>query len=76
MSTIHISLPDTLKAFLDEQVASGKYPDASAFVQSLLEAEVQRGIGREIEQLLLEAVDGPFDDWTEQDLEDIRRALQ
>jgi antitoxin ParD1/3/4 len=76
MSTIGINLPDTLKAFIDKQVASGRYSDASAFMQSLLEAEVQRQIGREVEQMLLEVTDGPFEDWTEKDVEDIRRAGQ
>jgi Arc/MetJ-type ribon-helix-helix transcriptional regulator len=73
MSTIRINLPDALMAFVDEQVAKAGYRNASEFRQSLLEAEVQRGIGREIEQLLLETVNGPFADWTEQDVEDIRR---
>ena len=73
MSTIGIQLPDALKAFVDQQVAKGEYRDASEFVQSLLEAEVRRRIGREVEQALLEAADGPFADWTEEDVEDIRR---
>ena len=76
MSTIPINIPETLKAFVDEQVASGRYADASAFMRSLLEAELQRRIGQEVEQMLREVSDGPFEDWTEQDVEDIRRAGQ
>ena len=73
MSTIQINLPEPLKAFVDEQVAKGRYRDASALVQRLLEAEVQRRIGDEVEQMLLEVVDGPFDDWSGQDVDGIRR---
>jgi antitoxin ParD1/3/4 len=76
MGTIAIHLPAALKAFIDEQVAKGEYQDASEFVQALLEAEVQRRVRRQVEQLLLEAVDGPFEQWTEQDVEDIRRHRQ
>ena len=76
MSTIGINLPDTLKAFVDQQLVKGEFRDASEFVPSLLEAEVQRQIAREVEQVLLEAADGEFQEWTEQDVEDIRRTGQ
>ena len=74
MTTLDVNLPDTLKAFVEEQVARRGYKDASAFVQSVLEAERQRQVGREVEQALLESADGPFTDWTDDDVEDIRRA--
>jgi antitoxin ParD1/3/4 len=62
MSTITIELPDALKAFIDERVAEGGYRDASEFVQSLLEAELLRRVGREVDELLLEAGDDVFRD--------------
>jgi antitoxin ParD1/3/4 len=77
MNTIDINLPDPLKAFVEEQVARRGYRDASEFVQLLLEAERQRQVGREVEQLLLDALDDddePLTEWTDQDLDDIRRA--
>jgi antitoxin ParD1/3/4 len=36
MVTVNISLPESLKAFLDDQVAAGGYRSASAFLQRLL----------------------------------------
>jgi antitoxin ParD1/3/4 len=74
MDTIDVTLPDALKSFVDEQVARRGYRDASEFLQSLLEAERRRQIGREVEVMLQEVVDGPFEDWTETDVADIRRA--
>jgi len=74
MSSFDLNLPDVLKAFVDEQVARRGYKDASAFVQSLLEAERHRQVVREVEQALLETTDEDFADWTENDVEDIRRA--
>jgi antitoxin ParD1/3/4 len=74
MATLDLNLPEALRAFVEEQVARRGYKDASAFLQSLLEAERYRQVGREVEQSLLEAADGPFTDWTDDDVEDIRRA--
>ena len=37
MTTFEISLPDALREFIECQVASGDFPDASAYMQSLLE---------------------------------------
>ena len=34
-----VSLPDSLKEFIDEQVNSGRCPDPDAFVAELLETE-------------------------------------
>jgi hypothetical protein len=68
-----ISLPSDLLAFAETESARRGFKDASGFMQSLLEAEKHRHVRSEIESLLLEAVDGPFSPWTDQDLMDIRR---
>lgn len=39
MSTMNISLPDELKAFVDEQVATRAYGSASEYVRELLRRE-------------------------------------
>jgi antitoxin ParD1/3/4 len=74
MTTLDVNLPDALKTFVDEQVARRGYKDASAFLESLLEAERLRQVAREVEHALLETTDGPFSEWTDEDVEDIRRA--
>jgi len=48
MTRLDVNLPDALKAFIEEQVARRGYKDASAFVQSVLEAERQRQVGDEV----------------------------
>jgi Arc/MetJ-type ribon-helix-helix transcriptional regulator len=73
MSTIDLNLPESLKAFIDEQFARRGYRDASAFAASLLEAERQRQVGRDVEAMLLETLDGEFSAWTDKDVQDIRR---
>lgn len=42
MSTINISLPDTLKAFVDEQVNQGSYGTSSEYVRELIRKDQNR----------------------------------
>ena len=42
MSTMNISLPDTLKAFVDEQVAQGGYSTSSEYVRDLIRRDQDR----------------------------------
>jgi Arc/MetJ-type ribon-helix-helix transcriptional regulator len=72
MKTIDVTLPDDLQAFAQAEAARRGFKDPSDFVQSLLEAEKHRQVRQELESLLLEAVDGPFSEWTDQDANDIR----
>ena len=51
MGTMNISLPDALKAFVDEQVAEGGYGSSSEFVRELIRKEQDR---QRLRRLLLE----------------------
>jgi antitoxin ParD1/3/4 len=51
MGTMNISLPDSLKAFVDEQVASAGYGTSSEYVRELIRREQQRA---QLKELLLE----------------------
>lgn len=42
MSTMNISLPDTLKSFVDEQVAQGSYSTSSEYVRELIRKDQDR----------------------------------
>jgi antitoxin ParD1/3/4 len=57
MSTMNISLPDSLKSFVDEQVASRGYGTSSEYVRDLIRRERDRD---SLRRLLLEgAQSGP-----------------
>jgi hypothetical protein len=73
MSTVPIQLPDDLRAYVEAQAAERGYDSLSEYVTSVLEAQRAKSVARDVDALLLEAVDGPFEDWTETDLDDIRR---
>lgn len=48
MSTMNISLPETLKSFVDSQVADGSYGSSSEYVRELLRKEKDRVRLREL----------------------------
>jgi antitoxin ParD1/3/4 len=62
MSTMNISLPDSLKAFVEEQVAEKGYGTSSEYVRALIRRDQQR---QQLRNLLLEgahsAPAGPLD---------------
>ncbi len=51
MSTMNISLPDALRAFVEEQVQSGGYASSSEYLRQLIREEQDR---RGLRALLLE----------------------
>ncbi len=42
MSTMNISLPEALKAFVDQQVAEGRYGTSSEYVRELIRKDQER----------------------------------
>lgn len=55
MTTMNISLPDELKAFVDEQVA-GRYSTSSEYVRELIRREQDK---QKLRDLLLEGANSP-----------------
>jgi len=56
MATMNVSLPDALKAFVDEQVASGAYGTSSEYVRELIRRDHQR---QALRRLLLAGAESP-----------------
>lgn len=58
MSTMNISLPEALKAFVDEQVARGVYGSTSEYVRELIRRDHERS---HLRDLLLAGAESPGD---------------
>ncbi len=56
MSTMNISLPEALKAFVDEQVAQRGYGTSSEYVRELIRKEQDRS---QLRSLFLQAAASP-----------------
>ena len=57
MSTMNVSLPDTLKAFVDDQVAQHDYGTSSAYIQELIRKDRDR---KALRSQLLDGADSPL----------------
>ena len=56
MATVTISLPDSLKQFLEEEVRTKGYGNVSEYVRGLLRAEQTRRADARLEELLVEGL--------------------
>jgi antitoxin ParD1/3/4 len=57
MTNLTLSIPESMRAFLEEQAVKGGYATADAYVQALIREAQQREAKDRLEGLLLEGVD-------------------
>ncbi len=57
MTTMNISLPDEMRAFVEEQLKSGGYSTASEYVRELIREAQKAKAQARLEALLLEGLD-------------------
>jgi antitoxin ParD1/3/4 len=77
MSTINISLPESMKAYIDEQIAKGDYGTVSEFFRDLIRQDQKRKAKEHLEALLLEGLgSGPSTPMSDQNWEEIRQVVQ
>jgi len=86
-STMNVTLPDSLKAFVEQQISCGRYPNADAFVADLVRSEsevfervrvgqplpVDQHFDRRLEALLDEGADGGYVEVTKEDFDAMER---
>jgi antitoxin ParD1/3/4 len=71
MSTMNISLPETLKTFVDEKVSGGSYSSSSEYIRDLIRKEQDR---ERLRALLLEGAASPLTGpMTDEDFAELRR---
>jgi antitoxin ParD1/3/4 len=77
MSTVNISLPESMKSYIDEQVSSGGYGTVSEFFRDLIRQDQKRKAKESLETFLLEGIEsGTSAPMSAQDWESIRLAVQ
>jgi antitoxin ParD1/3/4 len=74
MTSLNISLPESMRTWIDEQVAKGGYGTASEFLRQLIrEAQRQQSEDR-LEALLLQGLDsGPATEMTNADWDRLKQ---
>jgi antitoxin ParD1/3/4 len=74
MQTMNISLPEPLKEFVDNQIASGRYSSVSEYIRELIREDEKRRAQQNLEALLLDGLQtSTATPMTRQDWDEIRR---
>ncbi|PSM49858.1 type II toxin-antitoxin system ParD family antitoxin [Chroococcidiopsis sp. CCALA 051] len=77
MKSINISLPDAMRAYVEEQVANGSYSTISEYFRELVRQDRGRKAQERLEALLLEGLaSGQETPITAQDWQDIRQTVR
>jgi antitoxin ParD1/3/4 len=76
MTTLNISLPETLREFIETQAAQDGYSTASEYVCALVKEAQKQRARKKVEDLLLEGLNsGESAEMTAQEWADIRREV-
>ncbi|MFN6562917.1 MAG: type II toxin-antitoxin system ParD family antitoxin [Nostoc sp. ChiSLP01] len=77
MKSINISLPDTMRTYIEEQVAQGGYSSVSEYFRELVRQDQKQKSKERLETMLLEGLNsGNATEMTVQDWEDIRQTIR
>ncbi|WP_341525662.1 type II toxin-antitoxin system ParD family antitoxin [Nostoc sp. UHCC 0302] len=77
MKSINISLPDSMRTYIEEQVAKGGYSSVSEYFRELVRDDQKRKASEHLEAMLLEGLNsGTATEMTTKDWEDIRQAVR
>ncbi|HEV3165607.1 MAG TPA: type II toxin-antitoxin system ParD family antitoxin [Isosphaeraceae bacterium] len=72
MTTVNISLPDEMKAFIEAQVAQEGYASASEYLRALIREAQKRRAKQELEAKLLDGLQSPATEMTAADWAGLR----
>ena len=57
MTTLNISLPDSMRTFIDEQIAQGGYSTASEYIRDLIRQAQKQAAQEKLDSLLIEGLE-------------------
>jgi antitoxin ParD1/3/4 len=76
MTTLNISLPDSMRTFIEQQVSQGGYSTASEYIRQLVRTDQKRAAQERLEALLLEGIEsGPPVEMTAEHWEELKRRV-
>jgi antitoxin ParD1/3/4 len=76
-SSIDVSLPEALSAYVQERVAEGPYRSPSDYIRALVREDMKRRAEERLDELLLEGLNsGPAKPMTERDWAELREGLE
>ncbi|MEA5469063.1 type II toxin-antitoxin system ParD family antitoxin [Spirulina sp. 06S082] len=77
MKTMNVSLPETMRDYIEEQVKTGGYGSVSEYIRDLIRQDRKRKAQDHLETLLLEGLDsGSATPMIDRDWTEIRQAVR
>ncbi len=73
MQSMNISIPSTLKQFVDGQVAEGRYSSTSEYMRELIRADEKLKAQEQLEAKLLAGLNSPESELNGTDWKEIRK---
>jgi antitoxin ParD1/3/4 len=74
--TVNISLPEDMRAFVEAQMTAHGYGSVSDYLRDLIRDAQKRGAKLDLEAKLLEGLEGPAVEMTDEDWDSIEREAQ
>jgi antitoxin ParD1/3/4 len=76
MTTLNISLPESMRAYVDQQVTEGGFSTASEYIGQLVREDQKRAAKQRLEALLMEGIEsGPPSEMTSADWDELRQRV-
>lgn len=75
MTTMNISLPDEMKAFVESQMARDGYASASEYLRALIREDQKRRARQALDAKLLEGLQSPASEMTDTDWSALRERI-
>jgi len=76
MTSMNISLPEALRAWVEQQIKGGRYGNTSEYVRELIRRDQERQAQERLEALIAEGIDsGPAMPMTGEDWDELKRRL-
>jgi len=76
MTTITISIPESMKEYIEREISRGSYGTVSEYFRSLVRENQRQKSQERLEELLLEGLQSEAREMTKEDWNDIRRQLR
>jgi antitoxin ParD1/3/4 len=76
MTTLNISLPESMRTYIEETVTNGGYSTASEYIRQLVREDQKRAAKERLEVLLMEGIEsGSPSEMTTADWDELRRRV-
>jgi antitoxin ParD1/3/4 len=75
MQGMNISIPDPLKKFVEEQIASGRYSSVSEYIRELIRNDEKQKTQEHLEMMLKDGLRSPASPMTKKDWAELKAGV-